>query len=194
MAFSIQGDYVATCSCQLICACAIDGPPTAKDGHCRGAGVFHISEGNLDGTDLSGVNVGWIYHSPGNFTAGNIKMGVVVDESASDDQAKAAEQIFKGEAGGVFAEFVPLVAEWLGLDRAPVTYSGGKNPTATIGKNALEVEVATAPDGSPTEIRNAMMAWRTEGYQIGRGKGKFNAMGVEYDSIYGEHAPFKFAS
>lgn len=194
MAYSIKGGYVATCSCELICACAIDGPPTGKDGHCRGAGVFHIDAGNFDGVDLSGVNVAWIYHAPGHFTAGNIRMGAIVDEAASDDQAKAVEQIFRGQAGGAFAEFVPLVGEWLGMERAPVTYTGGKNPSATIGKNKLDVEVATAPDGSPTEVKNAMMAWRTEGYQIGRGKGKLDALGVAYDSIYGEHAPFEFSA
>lgn len=192
MAYTIKGEYIATCSCQMICACAIDGPPTGKDGHCRGAGIFHIDEGNLDGVDLSGVNVAWIYHAPGNFTAGNVELGAIVDEAASDEQAAAAERIFKGEAGGPFGEFVPLIGTWLGTERASVKYTGGKNPSAMIGNNTLDVEVATAPDGSPTEIKNAMMAWRTEGYQIGRGKGSFDALGVSYDSIYGEVAPFEF--
>lgn len=194
MAFSIKGDYVATCACQMICACAIDGPPSTKDGHCRGSGVFHIAEGSLDGTDLSGVNVGMVYHAPGNFTAGNVKMGIILDESASDDQAKAVEQIFSGQAGGPFAEFVPLIGEWLGIDRAPVTFTGGKSPTAKIGKNSLNIEIATGPDGQPTLVKNAMMAWRAEGYEVGRGSGKVDVMGISYDSVYGEHAPFEFSS
>jgi hypothetical protein len=194
MAFRIKGDYIATCECQLICPCAFDGPPTGKNGQCHGGSVFHITEGNLDGTDLSGVSVGWLYNAPSNFSAGNLRMGAVVDDKASDDQAKAVERIFKGEEGGVFAQLAPLVTEWLGLERAPVSYSGGKSPSAKIGNNALSVEIMTGPDGEPTLIKNAAMAWRTEGYQVGRGKGKVDAVGVSYDAVYGEHATFEFAS
>jgi hypothetical protein len=192
MAFSIKGDYIATCDCQLICPCAFDGPPTGKDGQCHGGAVFAIAEGNLDGTDLSGVNVGWLYNAPGNFTSGNVRMGMVVDDKASDEQANAIEKIFKGEAGGVFEQFVPLVGEWLGKERAPVSYTGGKSPSGKIGKGSLNVELMTGSDGNPTVIKNAAMAWRAEGYQVGRGSGSVSAAGISYDAVYGEHAEFEF--
>jgi hypothetical protein len=193
MAFRIKGDYLAVCDCQLICPCAFDGPPTGKDGQCHGGSVFNITEGNLEGTDLSGVAVGWIYNAPGNFTGGNVRMGLIVDGKASEDQASAIEKIFKGEAGGVFEQFVPLIGEWLGMERAPVSYSGGKSPTASIGKNNLSVEIMTGPDGEPTVIKNAAMAWRAEGYNVGRGSGKVDAVGVAFDAVYGEHAEFEFS-
>ena len=61
MGYTIAGEYVFNCACQLICPCAMDGPPLTKDGTCSGAGVFHIAKGNLDDIDLSGVNVGMIF-------------------------------------------------------------------------------------------------------------------------------------
>jgi len=192
VAFRIKGDYVATCDCQLICPCAFDGPPTGKGGQCHGGSVFNITEGDLDGTDLSGVAVGWLYNAPGNFTAGNVRMGLIVDEKASDAQATAIEKIFKGEAGGVFEQFVPLIGEWLGMERAPVSYSGGKRPSASIGKNNISVDIMTGPDGEPTVIKNAAMAWRAEGYHVGRGSGKVDAVGISYDAVYGEQAEFEF--
>ena len=97
MAWRISGTYVASCSCNLICPCPADGPPTSPDGVCRGFGVFHVAEGNLDDTDLSGVNLGLVNLFPSNLTAGNWKLGIVVDESASDEQANALEQIISGK-------------------------------------------------------------------------------------------------
>lgn len=194
MTYRIKGHWVATCSCQVLCPCPVDGPPSGKDGHCRGSGVFHITEGSTDGTDLSGVTVGMVYHSPGNFSAGNLQLGIVVDPSVPDDTVKALEQIFKGEAGGPFAQFVPLVGEWLGVERAPVSYSDGKNPSAKIGKNSLGVAPFVGGDGEPTVVKNAMMAWRAEGYVPGTGSGTFSLMGVDYEAVYGEHSEFEFAS
>ena len=57
MAWRISGSYLATCSCNLICPCPVDGPPTSEDGQCRGFLVFSVKEGSVDDTDVSGVNV-----------------------------------------------------------------------------------------------------------------------------------------
>lgn len=194
MAFHIKGDWITTCSCQMMCPCPIDGPPSGKDGHCRGAGVFHIGEGNLDKTDLSGVSVGMVYHAPGKWSGGDLNLGLILDPSVSDEQLAAVEKIFKGEVGGPFAQFVPLLGEWLGVERAPVKVTTGKNPSATIGKDTISVEVAVGPDGNPTVVKNAAQAWRAEGYQPGVGSGKFSLLGVDYESIHGEHSEFEFAS
>src|SRR5437867_2864103 len=195
MSYRIKGEWLATCSCHIMCPCPVDGPPSGKDGQCRGSGVFHITEGTSDGQDLSGVTLGMVYHSPANFGAGNLKMGIVIDPSVEDDKAKALETIFKGEAGGPFAEFVPLIGEWLGVERAPMSYSGtGKTRSAKFGKNSLSVEGFVGADGNPTIVKNAVMAWRAEGYEPGKGSGKFSMMGIDYDSVYGEFSEFEFAS
>ena len=196
MAFRIKGDWLASCSCQVLCPCPVDGPPTGKDGHCRGAGVFHIAEGDADGTDLSGITVAMVYHAPGTFTSGNLKLGIVVDPSVDDAKAAAVEKIFKGEDGGPFAQFVPLIGEWLGMERSAVSYAGGTSQkrNAKIGDNTLEVEGFVGGDGKPTIVSNAMMAWRAEGYEPGKSSGSFSHLGVEFDSIYGEFSEFEFAT
>jgi hypothetical protein len=55
MAWRISGTYVASCSCNLICPCPADGPPTSPDGKCRGVAVFHIANGNLDSEMAEGA-------------------------------------------------------------------------------------------------------------------------------------------
>lgn len=74
MAWRISGTYVATCNCHLLCPCPTDNPPTSDDGECKGVGVFHIADGNLDETDLSDLNVCLVNLFPSNLTAGNWKL------------------------------------------------------------------------------------------------------------------------
>jgi hypothetical protein len=195
MAWRIAGTYVASCSCNVMCPCPVDGPPTGPNGECNGVGVFHIADGNLDDTDLSGVNLCLVNHFPSNLTAGNWKLGVVVDDGASDDQASAIERIIKGEVGGPFEQFAALTDEWLGMDRASVTFSDGEKPSASVGDSSWTFEGLPGPEGSDTEttVRNAAFGFAPE-FRSGKAPGKMSALGVEFDAIYGESADYEFAS
>ena len=195
MAWRISGTYVANCSCNLICPCPVDGPPTSDDGQCRGQLVFHIAEGRLDDIDLSGVNVGMVNLWPSNLTAGGWKLGIVVDEKASDEQANALERILKGDEGGPFADFAGLTDEWLGMERAPVSFSDGDRPSGSIGASSFTFEPLDGPPGSGTHtsVSDAMFGFAQE-YRIGRAPGKMSNHGIEFDAIYGETADYEFAS
>src|SRR5436305_8082028 len=107
MACGLAGTYVAHCDCKQVCPCAFDGPPTGRDGQCRGLLVHEVKEGNLDDIDLSGVKVAMAYMAPSNISAGGLKVGIVVDSGASDEQTDALARIFQGDAGGMFGEFKP---------------------------------------------------------------------------------------
>jgi hypothetical protein len=195
MAWKISGTYLANCSCNLICPCPVDGPPTSEDGQCRGDGVFHIAEGSLDDTDLSGVDFAYVNLFPKNLTAGGWKFGIVVDEGASDEQANALERIIKGEEGGPFADFAALTDEWLGMERAPVSLSDGDRPSASIGDSSCTFEPLSGPEGSDTQtsVSNAMFGFAQE-FRIGRAPGKMSNLGIEFEGIYGETADYEFAS
>src|SRR5688500_9126524 len=104
MAYTLKGTYAGTCNCRGLCPCPVDGPPTSEGGECYGTLVFDIREGNLDDVDLSGVAVALYNHFPSNLTSGNWRVGIVVDEGASEQQAQALEQIFSGQVGGPFGE------------------------------------------------------------------------------------------
>jgi hypothetical protein len=194
MAWRIAGSYVATCSCNLICPCPVDGPPVSEDGQCRGFLVFSITEGSLEDTDVSGVNVALYNLFPSNLTAGNWKVGLVIDEGASDEQASALERIFKGEVGGPFGEMSGLFGEFLGTERDSVTYSDGDTPSASIGSSSeTTFEPRLGPDGSPTTVRGAMFGFAPE-YKVGKGSGKSDRFGLSFDPNYAEAADFEFSS
>jgi hypothetical protein len=191
MAYTIKGTYVASCNCVGLCPCPVDGTPTAENGQCKGGAAFAITEGNLDDTDLGGVNFALYNFFPANITSGNWKVGIVVDDGASTEQAAAIERIISGEEGGPFAEFKPLIGDYAGMERASIDVSDGSVTIA--GRSEWTFEPFTGPDGSPTVVRGAMFAFAPE-YKVGRTTGHSNAFGLEFDSSYGEQAEFVYST
>ena len=195
MAWRMKGSYIASCSCQLLCPCPTDGPPTGPNGQCHGLGVFHIADGDLDGTDLSGVNIGLVNNFPSNLSSGNWKFGVVVSDNASDEQFDAIGRIMSGQEGGMFADFAGLIGENLGMERGEVSFSDGDRPTGSISGSSFTFDPLPGPEGSgaQTTVKNAMFGFAPE-FRVGRTSGSQSAMGIEFDARYGEAADFEWAS
>ena len=193
MAYRLSGTYVGHCDCQQVCPCAVDGPPTGRDGQCHGLLVFGIKDGNLDGIDLSGVNVAMGYMAPSNISSGNLKLGIVVDEGASDEQADALERIFKGDAGGMFGDFVPLIGEWLGVERAAISLSDGDEPSAKIGGTDVKFEAFKGPDGKPSTANNTAFGFAPV-FRFGKSSGSSGILGESFEANYGEAAEFEYTS
>ncbi len=194
MAWKISGTYLASCSCSLICPCPVDQPPTGPDGQCRGAAVFQVSAGNLDDLDLSGADFAFYNMFPSNLSSGNWKVGIVVTDSATDDQAAAIERILKGEEGGPFGDFANFYGEWLGTERDTIAFSGGDKPSATIGDaTSIDFEPLEAPDGGHTTVKGAMFGFAPE-YRVGNAPGKSDRFGLSYEPIYGETADYEFST
>lgn len=193
MAWQIEGDYIASCTCNVVCPCPVDGTPNDPNGkgECTGVAVFHVDSGTLDDTDLSGVNFGLVNFFPSNISAGNWKLGVVVDEGATEAQTAAIGQILSGDVGGPFADFAPLVGENLGLERMKVGFSADGGSIG--GMSDFSWEPFRGADGSPTTVKNGPFAFAPE-YSIGRTKGKSSVFGLEFDSNYGESGHFLYSS
>ena len=192
MAWRLAGTYVGHCDCQQICPCAVDGPPTGRDGQCRGLLVHQIDAGDLDGTDLSGVKVAMAYMAPSNISSGNLRLGIVVDDDASDEQVAALERIFKGDAGGMFGEFVPLIGEWLGVERAAISFSDGEEPSAKIGDIDVNFTAFRGPDGNVTTANNTAFGFAPV-FTLGRSSGTSSMFGESFEANYGEAAKFEYA-
>jgi hypothetical protein len=190
----MSGTYIANCNCHGVCPCPVASAPSSDSGDCTGVGVFHVERGEADGVDLSGINWALYNYWPTLLTEGHWKVGLVVDEGASDQQAAAIDRIVQGKAGGPFAELSALYEEWLGTERRKVTFSDGDRPTASVGdQSELGFEPLIGPDGGPTTVRNAAFGFAPE-FKIGRGAGRSEAFGMSFDSDYGESAAFEFAS
>src|SRR5437764_8278526 len=88
VAWNLKGSYVETCSCELMCPCNLSFDHGATYDFCRVTLVFNIREGDVDGTDIGGVKLALVGDTPKVMTEGNWKLGVFVDEQATDDQVE----------------------------------------------------------------------------------------------------------
>lgn len=196
MTYTISGSYVAGCSCSMLCGCAVDAMPRDDQGRteCRGNVVFHIAEGRLDNLDLSGVDFAFYNFFPSNLTSGNWTVGLVVDSSASDEQANAVEAIISGREGGAIAELAQFIGDYKGMKRANVSITDGERPRAVVeGMSEFAYEPLAGPDGNPTKMSNAPFGFAPE-FELGRVSGSSNAFDITFDGAYGEKSDFTFSS
>ncbi len=192
MAWRLKGRYVTACSCMNVCPCSTaSAPPDNPDGttNCWGAGVFDVREGNLDDMDLSGIRVGIKVHYPELVSNGNWQIGLVIDGSASDEQASALEQIFSGKLGGPFGDMSALVTSFA-VERAALSYS---DTGVALGGSSFSYEPLRGQDGSPTTMSNASFGFAPV-FEIGVANGSLEAFGHTFDASYGEAADFEYAS
>src|SRR5918996_1901630 len=118
MAWNIKGTYTETCSCDFFCPCNFSLAIGADYDYCRVTLVFNITEGEVEGTDISGLKVAAIADTPKVMTEGNWRLGVFIDDQASDEQAEKLLGVFSGQLGGPMEALGPLVGENLGVERA----------------------------------------------------------------------------
>ena len=119
MSWKLKGNYTETCSCDLICPCNASFDHGAVYDYCRVVLVFSIREGDVEGTDVSGLHVAAIADTPKVMTEGNWRIGLFVDERANDEQMDKLTAVFTGQLGGPMAGLVPLIGEVLGIEKAP---------------------------------------------------------------------------
>jgi hypothetical protein len=120
MSWNLKGSYVETCSCELMCPCNLSFDHGATYDFCRVTLVFSIREGQIEATDIGGLKVAVIADTPKVMTEGNWRLGVFVDERATDEQLGKLVQVFGGQLGGPMAGLAPLVGEMLGVERAAI--------------------------------------------------------------------------
>jgi hypothetical protein len=141
MSWTLSGSYVETCSCELMCPCNLSLDHGATYDFCRVTLVFDIREGVVDGTDVSDRTVAAIADTPKVMTDGGWRLGVFVDDRASDEQFDKLVAVFGGQLGGPMAALTPLVGEMLGVERAPIEVRhDGLRHSVRVG-DAIDFEI-----------------------------------------------------
>src|SRR2546429_10019586 len=120
MSWQLEGSYFETCSCDVVCPCTASLALGATKDRCNITLVFNVKSGEVEGTDVSGLTVAAVVDTPKVMSEGNWRLGVVIDEAASDEQAEKLGAVFSGALGGPMESLGPMVAENLGLERAPI--------------------------------------------------------------------------
>jgi hypothetical protein len=190
MAWNVKGSYFETCSCDLFCPCNISFDHGATYDYCRVTLVFDITEGEVDGTDVGGLKVAAVADTPKVMTEGNWKMGVFIDENASDEQMEKLLGVFTGQLGGPMAGLAPLIGEVLGVERASIEiHEEGHSHSVKIG-DAVDFEVEDViPFGKepaePVTVVGMFHPVSSE-FVVGEAtRSKIDAFGIQYEGRTG---------
>jgi hypothetical protein len=201
MAWKLQGTYLENCSCEVACPCAASAfaAPATYD-RCRALLAFHVDAGEVDGTDVSDRNVAVILDTPKQMTDGNWRVGLFVDDRASDDQTQKLAGVFSGQVGGPMANLAPLIGENLGMEVAAIEFSDdGRRHRVRIGDGVdIEVEDVASPldpDGAPPRLTGTRHPANDTLTVARGGSTRFHGMGIDFagEGTSGFSAPFSWS-
>jgi hypothetical protein len=199
VAWSLKGTYFETCSCELMCPCNFSFDHGATYDYCRVTLVFNVATGEVEGTDVAGRTVVVIADTPKVMTEGSWRLGMFVDEGATDEQLEKLTAVFGGQKGGPMAGLAPLVGEVLGVERAPIeVVEEGLRHSVRIG-DAIDFEVEDIvpfgiETGEPARLVGVFHPAGSELTAAEATRSQINAFGIEYEGKTGLSAPFAWAA
>jgi hypothetical protein len=199
VAWKLQGTYFETCSCEVVCPCTASLALGADYDRCRVTLVFRVAEGDIDGTDVSGLTVAAVADTPKVMTEGNWRLGVYIDSAASDDQAAKLGAVFGGQLGGPMQALGPLIGESLGVERAAIEVKeDGLRHSVKIG-DAVEFEIEDivsfgVESGKPARLTGIFHPAGSELTIAKATRSSIDAFGIEFEGKSAFSSPFTWAA
>jgi hypothetical protein len=141
MAWHIEGRYIENCPCEVPCPCTLSFSLPADVERCTPLLSFHIDTGEVEGVDVSGLNVLAVADAPRVMSEGNWRVGLILDAAASDEQAEKLGAVFSGQLGGPMAAAAELFGENMGVKRLPIEFSSENGRHSVRAGDAVDVEV-----------------------------------------------------
>lgn len=200
--WQITGQYMETCNCAFLCPC-ITSNLTARptEGDCKAAVTMRIDTGAKDGVKLDGLSFIVMMFSPGAMAEGNITVGLIVDDAASDQQVEAIRAIATGAAGGPMAALAPLVGRIAGVERRPIQFEvDGLNRSVRAGELVDQACSGIASASAPNQaicLDNTAHPVNSRLSLARATRSKFQVFGIDWDDATGTRnghfAPFAWA-
>ncbi|HEU4973179.1 MAG TPA: DUF1326 domain-containing protein [Gaiellaceae bacterium] len=199
MSWNLNGSYFETCSCEFMCPCNFSFDHGATYDYCRVTLVFEIDDGDIEGTNVGGRTIAVIADTPKVMTEGNWRLGLFVDDGASDDQVEQLTAVFGGQKGGPMAGLAPLIGEVLGVERAPIeVVQDGLLHSVRIG-DAIDFEVEDIvpfgiETGQPARLTGLFHPVGSELTAAEATRSQISAFGIEYEGKSGLSSAFSWAA
>jgi len=158
MAWQLQGTYIENCNCDVVCPCGASGFAAPADyDRCTAVLAWHIDSGQVEDTDVTGLSVVLLLDASKQMSEGDWRVGMFMDDRASDEQAEKLGGIFSGQMGGPLANVVPLISENLGMEVAPIEHIDDSRRHRVKVGDAIDVEIEDLrspfdPDGPPPKL------------------------------------------
>lgn len=201
--WQIKGEYMETCNCEFLCPCITSNlSASPSQGDCKAAVAMRIDKGEKDGVTLDGLAFVVTMHSPGPMGAGNITVGLIIDERANDKQVEAITAIATGSAGGPMAALGPLVGKMAGVERRPVQFEiKGLSRSVKAGElldQALEGLPSAADANIALAVDNTMHPVNSRLSLAKATRSVFNMFGMDWKDTSGTRnghfAPFVWSA
>lgn len=202
MSWHLNGTYFENCNCEMVCPCTVSGLTlSATADRCHLVLSFHVEDGNVEGVDVSGITIIVVADTPPVMADGNWRVGVIMDEAASEEQAHKLGAVFSGKVGGPMAMLAPLIGEMVGMERSKIDYvSDGRRHSVKAGDLVdIEIEDFVAP-GNPTgeivSLKGILHPANSELTVATATHSTLNAFGLSdnRDGKNGHSAPFSWAA
>jgi hypothetical protein len=190
MSWKLAGSYIETCSCDVVCPCTVSFALPATRDRCKAILVFHVESGEVEGTDVSGLTVAALVDTPRVMSEGNWRLGVFIDAAASDEQAEKLGAVFSGALGGPMAAVGPLIAENLGVERAPIeVHEDGLRHSVRIG-DVVDFEIEDVvplgvDTGKPVMLSGVGHPASSELNVANATRSNIDAFGIQYEASAG---------
>lgn len=199
MSWELAGTFYESCSCDAICPCTWSNlAHRATRDYCRFALAFETDKGDIDGVGVSDRTFVLIGDTPPNMAEGNWRLGVIVDDGASEEQVAKLGQVLSGELGGPPAALGPLLGEFLGIEQSPITIKrDGNRHHIQVGDLVdYSGERVTIESGEQVTLTNIVA--HPAGPTMGLApvsRSKVSAFGVEYsgEDLSGFSHPFRWS-
>jgi hypothetical protein len=190
VSWNLKGSYVETCSCELMCPCNLSFDHGATYDFCRVTLVFNIREGEIEGTDVGGLKVVAIADTPKVMTEGNWRLGLFIDDQATDEQVDKLTAVFGGQLGGPMGALAPLVGEVLGVERASIeVVDDGLRHSVRVG-DSIDFEIEDIvpfgkENGEPVRFDGMFHPVGPDLTMAEAKRSRINAFGIEYEGKTG---------
>jgi hypothetical protein len=200
MAWKLDGTYFENCSCDVLCPCAASSLvlPADKE-RCTFVFAYHVDSGEIEGVDVSDRTVLLVGDTPAQMTDGNWRVGLIVDDGASEEQTELLGAVFGGQKGGPMELLAPLISEMLGLEQMPIEYADDGFKHRVKAGDGIDIEIEDfVPEGfsEPSRLTGVWHPSNTTLTVAQAKRAKIQAFGMELDQEgkNGHSAPFSWAA
>jgi len=121
MAYRMSGRFLEACDCYVPCPCWFEQGP--DDAECTGFVAWQIENGEIDDVDVSGLSVVSVSQHGGHRDgAHHMRVALLVDDEADEDQQSALSAAFSGSLGGPLGELARLTGDLAAVEPAKITF------------------------------------------------------------------------
>jgi len=199
MAWQLDGTYFESCSCDEVCPCTWSAfTAKATLDRCRALLAYHIESGDINGVDVGGLSFALFLDTPPVMSTGNWRVGVYLDDAASDAQAEQLGALLSGQLGGPPAMLGPFIGEMLGVEKTRIAFrDDGRTHHVAIGDAVdLGVEDFVAIEGQdPVQLTNVLHPSNTTLTVAPARAARLSTFGIDWgrEGQSGFSAPFSWA-